>query len=229
MEDTNQDKPQLDPALVSEPVKFLWIAAGIELALSILANWGKPGFHANFTFALLAAILTWGNFRGASIVRTASAFALPSAAIVLVAFIFIIQPFDLLLTQLRVNPLNTLLTAAIGGAVLWLFAYLVRALGTPEILAARVAAGRKVRDIRLPVGLGVVFGLAMAWMGYSVTHGEYAQRAIEEAQARHSIAKGYSVSSININKGPDGTRVRAVVTIWRSDSIYTLPVEWEEK
>jgi hypothetical protein len=139
------------------------------------------------------------------------------------------QPFALTLTQVRLSPGTSFATFAFMVLVLGLLGWLIRELGREPVMIARASAGRKQRDMRIPVtagvGLVIVMGIFMALLLGS----ESADRA--KSMAEQQVGPGYRlhVSSLNVTKNNQGTFVSGVVTAWNDNEIRNLPVHWEER
>ena len=139
------------------------------------------------------------------------------------------QPISLTLTQFRLSPRTSIATFAFTAFVLGLLGWIIRELGREAVMAARTAAGRKIRDMRIPaatgVGLVIVMGIFMALL----LSGESADRA--KSIAEQQVGPGYRlhVSSLNVAKNNQGTFFSGVVTAWNDNEIRNITVHWEER
>lgn len=211
------------------------LAVGIlDFTIAVAGYLSHPGnsFFFNFTMLLGAAMLWSGNLRAASIVRWLACAYLPVVLywVVLLAR----QPLDLNLSYLRLYPLQVLVLvfqeACHWFAALWL----VRALGLPTILAARSAAGKRVRDMRIPFALGMIGSVVGIVLLMKLLGSERALRA--EATAQQSLGKNYHVytESLNISKtiaadsAVSPTFVTASVAAWNDAVVMHVPVKWKE-
>lgn len=202
----------------------------IDIAVMIYCIANRISYSSSFNiFAVVAGIfLMRGSLRAALIVRWFSVFMLATFTAFLLAWPFM-QPMNLTLTQLRLNPGASFSMAAFMAFVLGLLFWLVRELGRKPIQAARTRAGRKEWDMRIPVvtgvGLVVVLGIVLVPM----LSGESANHA--KSIAKQQVGQGYRfhVSSLNIAKNNQGTFVSAVVTAWNDNEIRNIPVHWEER
>lgn len=179
-------------------------------------------------FAILAAIfLLRGSLRAASVVRWVSVFGLFAMAVSLVA-LPLMQPWDLLITQLRLDPLPLLAGVSFTLACIGLLAWFQKQLGSAPVLAARAAAGRPVRNMWIPAVAGVVLtstvGLALA----QFVGGELGTKAESMAAKAHGNGYRYRVRSLNIKTGNSETSVSAMVTAWNDGEIKQVPVRWVE-
>lgn len=208
----------------------LLVVGLIDIAVMIYCIANHISYSSSFNiFACVAGIfLLRGSLRAASIVRWFAVFMLTGSAALLIAWP-LMQPFDLTLAQVRLNPGTSFAAFAFMAFVLALLAWLIRELGREPVMAARASAGRKQRDMRVPaaagVGLVAVMGIFLALL----LGGEAADRA--KSMAEQQVGPGYRfhVSSLNVAKNSQGTFVSGVVTAWNDNEIRNLPVHWEER
>lgn len=238
-----QAPPESEPAAAAFPpeqdilrnASKVLLAVGALDALAAVVNYllhPGNGFYISLGMLLGAAMLWSGNLRAVSIVRWVACAYLPIALLWVVALV--LPPLDLNLSYLRLYPLQVLMIAGLQ-ACHWLVAlWLVRTLGLPPILAARSAAGKPVRDMRIPfaVGtLGVVFTIVLM---AKLLDSERAHRA--EAMAQQSVGKGYRVytEALNISTtrafgaSESATLVTASVAAWNDNVVIHVPVQWRE-
>lgn len=207
------------------------IAVGlIDIAVMVYCIVNGVSYSSSFNiFAVIAGVfLVRGSLRTASIVRWFAVFMLASFLALLIGFPFT-QPLDLTLTELRLNPFVSLGSLGVVTTVLAMLFWLYRQLGLAPIQAAHVAAGRKIRDMRIPavVGIGIVVILVVltAVMG----GGENASKAQLLAEQQLGAAYRYHVSSLNMYSYGHGTFVTAVVTAWNEREVRNVSVKWEER
>jgi hypothetical protein len=168
-----------------------------------------------------------GSLRAASVVRWFSVFMLTCFVALVFAWPFM-QPIDLTLTQIRLNPSSTLVALIFmlsGSALLY---WVQWQLGQSPVLAARAAAGRKTRDMRIPAATGVAVVILVAVALGFLLGGESAGKAISIAKQKLGPEYRYHVSSMNIAKTSQGTYVSGVVTAWTDKQVQNVPVEWKE-
>jgi hypothetical protein len=139
-----------------------------------------------------------------------------------------VQPLDLTLTQLRLSPLGTAVSAALLLGVLVLLFWLQQQLGRAPVLTAHAALGRKTRDMRVPAAAGVALVLLFTGALSLMLRGDSAAKVRSMAQQQLGAEFRYHVSSLSIAKNNRGTRVEAVVTAWNDKEVRSVPVEWEE-
>ncbi|HEX9174336.1 MAG TPA: hypothetical protein VF861_16930 [Telluria sp.] len=179
-------------------------------------------------FAVIAGLaLLRGSLRAASIVRW-FAWLWPAFAIVFVAAM-VTQPADLTWTQLRLAPMGILTSVLLLVLLCGLWWWLTRELGREEVLAALRAAGRPVRNTRIPLALGLVGGIAGMVFMAAMLGGERARTA--ESIAAQKLGQGYRYHTTGLQVaaqrgGP--TVVAAQVTAWNAKEMMVVPVRWTE-
>lgn len=177
-------------------------------------------------FALIAGIFLWrGSLRAASVVRWLGWSTLPVALIVPAVFLAR-QPWDLTMTEVRLFPGSVFLSTALTVGYMALLLWLVRELGRGPVLAARVAAGRKLRDMRIPLGLGVAGMMVVVGLIVALFGGERAERAEVLAAAKLGVGYRYHVNSIAVVSIGGSTAVSASVVAWNANAVLTVPVTW---
>lgn len=180
-------------------------------------------------FAVIAGIfLLRGNLRAALIVRWVAVFLLAAFVALLLAWPFM-QPMGLTLTQIRLSPFSASISIGLMASVFVLLLWLYRELGQAPILAARAAAGRKARDMRVPAAAGVCVVVALGIVLALLLGGESASKARALAEEQMGAAYRYHVSSLSIAKNRQGTFVAGIVTAWNEKEIRNVPVKWEER
>jgi uncharacterized protein YjeT (DUF2065 family) len=179
-------------------------------------------------FALVAGIfIRRGGMRASSLVRWAACATLPAMAFMAIAS-YAMQPFDLTLTQLRLFPGASFASAALVIGYCALAIWVVRELGREPVLAARAAAGRPLRNMRIPFALGLVGVLVGAGLMMSLLGGKRADRAQAAAAEKLGADYRYHVNSMNIVSNNGATAVSASVVAWNANAVINVPVEWKE-
>lgn len=166
--------------------------------------------------------LLFGSLHMASVVRWIAAFSLCALGVMMLAWP-LMQPVDLTLTQLKLQPrvLPSLVTSAIWMLLLhWLY----RTLSAPAVLAARRAAGHKPRHMGLAAASGAALSLMVCTAVALLLHGEVAERARHAAERQFGPDYRYHVAALKV----DGKRVEGLVTAWNGNEIRSIPVAWQE-
>ncbi|WP_374583370.1 hypothetical protein [Pseudoduganella sp.] len=170
--------------------------------------------------------LLCGSLHVASAVRWLAVFALFSLGVMLLAWP-LLQPVDLTLTQLKLQP-RMLPALAASATWLVLLHWLYRTLGAPAVLAARRAAGHKPRHMGLPAAGGAVLSLLACLLLFQLLNGEAAQRARRAAERQFGPDYRYHVAALRVSDGAGGKRVEGLVMAWNGSEIRNIPVAWQE-
>lgn len=166
--------------------------------------------------------LLFGSLHMASLVRWIAAFALCALGVMMLAWP-LMQPVDLTLTQLKLQP-RILPSLATSATWLVLLHWLVRTLGAPAVLAARRAAGHKPRHMGLAAASGAALSLTVCTTLALLLHGEAADRARRAAERQFGPDYRYHVAALKV----DGKRVEGLVMAWNGNEIRSIPVAWED-
>jgi len=181
-------------------------------------------FRLQVTGLIIGALLFYGGFRVVSALRWLAFLGILPCALGIVSQIALV-PSDLLLTQARLMP--STVAAYYGGllviAVLTIF--VAHQLSRPELLAARRAAGRRMRDMRLPLVLGLMVALGATWFQYRMLNGEDAQQARRMAADHLGSRYQYYTNNVWIHVGKT-TTVSATVQAWNDNEALQVPVRW---
>ncbi|HEY0589437.1 MAG TPA: hypothetical protein VGD52_25135 [Pseudoduganella sp.] len=166
--------------------------------------------------------LLFGSLHMASLVRWIAAFALCALGVMMLAWP-LMQPVDLTLTQLKLQP-RILPSLATSATWLVLLHWLYRTLSAPAVLAARRAAGHKPRHMGLAAASGAALSLTVCTALALLLHGEAAERARRAAERQFGPDYRYHVAALKV----DGKRVEGLVTAWNGNEIRSIPVAWQE-
>jgi hypothetical protein len=156
------------PLMETPPhLKILRNTGGVLLAVGLidtavmiyhLVRFESYSSSFNILAVVTGILLLQGSLRTVSFMRWYSLLAIPTFIALLFIWPFL-QPFDLTLTQYRLNPGWFILTWGVEVFELLFLYWLYKQLSNPLVQAARAAAGRKVRNMRIPAILGVVFSI----------------------------------------------------------------------
>lgn len=202
----------------------------IDIAVMIYCIANHISYSSSFNiFAVVAGIfLLRGSLRAASIVRWFAVFILTAFVAFLVAWPFM-QPFALTLTQVRLNPGMSFITFVFVAFLLTLLAWLIRELGREPVMAARASAGKKQRNMRIPIAVGVGLVIVMGIFMTLLLGSGWADRAKDIAAQQVGPGYRFHVNSLNIARSNQTTSVSGVVIAWNDNEILHLPVQWEER
>lgn len=217
-------------AILKRTGKVLLTIGLLDIAVMIYCIANRVSYSSSFNiFAVIAGIfLLRGSLRAASIVRWFSTFMLSGLLALAFAWPFM-QPIGLAVTQLRLSPVQSLVSLGFTAFVLGLLYWLRRELGSATIQQARTAAGRKVRDMRIPVAAGVGGVVLLTVFLHLLLGGESAAKAAAIAEQQLGASYRYHVSSLNIATNSRGKFVAGIVTAWNNKEIRNVPVSWEER
>jgi hypothetical protein len=221
--------PPAHVAILKRTGAVLAAIGAIDIAAMIYCISTGISYSSSFNiFALLAGIfLIRGNLLAATIVRWFSVFLLASFAAFALTWP-LTQPWDLTLTQARLSPWQATASVVLLLAAICLLFWAQRSLGESPVLAAVVAAGRKVRDMRVPATLGVGLVVLLVVLMPLFLSGESGKRALSLAEAQLGKDFKYHVSSLRVTANSEGTFVSAVVTAWSQQEVRTVPLSWRE-
>jgi hypothetical protein len=222
--------PSSDHLPLLKKAGLVLVVVGIlDIGLMIYAIASQVSYSSSLNvFAVVAGVfLLRGNLRAASAVRWLALFFLAALISVSVASPFLL-PLGLLATYVQVNPLAFMGSFGVFALALMLFGWLAKQLSAEPIKAAQLASGRRVRDARIPLLVGVGLAVVLAGVTISVQSSDSAARAISEARAQLGADYEFHVSSINYRSNSEGTTVSGIVTAWKSGTIRDLPFQWRE-
>lgn len=208
----------------------LLVVGLLDIGVLIYCIANDLSYSSSFNiFAVIAGVfLLRGSLRAASVVRWLSVFMLAAFLTLILAWP-LVQPWDLTVTEIRLNPWSAGGTVAFAALVFGLLAWLYSQLGRASVLAARAAAGRPNRDMRIPAAVGVgLVAILVAFLSVFLT-GESASKAKSIAAQQLGDGYRYHVSSLNIQMNNGGKFVSSVVTAWNAKEIKSVPVRWEER
>jgi hypothetical protein len=208
----------------------LVVVGALDIASMIYCIANGISYSSSFNlFAVIAGIfLRKGSLRAASIVRSFGAFSFAALSSLVLAWPFL-QPLDLTLTQLRLQPIsflfNLLFIVLILGVLYWVVNELVRR----PVLSAQGKGTDKLRPLILPALIGLTLVVGVAVITHVSLTGDASERAKEMAAKQLDGGYAYYVSSMHFTKSSNGASYSAIVTAWNKDSIQKVSVRWEEK
>jgi hypothetical protein len=215
--------------VILQRVGFALVVVGLlDIAWMIYCIIHKISYSSSLNlFAVIAGILLIrGSLRTAEGVRWFGTFFLSGCVAMLFAWPAI-EPVNLALTTMRLNPGFFLAGAATTVVfVAWLY-WTVRELGSEPVQAAINAAGVKHRDMRFPIILGVLMVVGLGVSLHVIFDGKSAKRAI--LVAANQVGPGYQlhIQSLHISNYGSKESVTGVVTAWKDNEIREIPIHWE--
>lgn len=204
------------------------VLAGLAQAFLAMKTAPAGSFHLQFAnlnivFGLLIAM---GSMRVVSAVRWLAWFSLMPAALLLLAGV-LLQPFGLLVAQMRFIPAALMTELGMQLLSLVIVLFMLRQLGSMPVQAARARQGRKVRDMRVPLVLGGVVALALAGLQATALHSAAAKHAVHLAAVEMGPGYEYFASHMNFHFGAE-QRVHARVQLWNDRELREIPVQWRK-
>lgn len=219
------DTPEVSPALMIQRRTAIVVGLlGIAELVYGIGSAPQGQFRLQVTGLIVGALLFFGGFRVVSALRWLAFLAIIPCALGLVSQVALV-PSGLLLAQMRLIPgamaahYGVLLMTAV------LAIFVAHQLSRPELLAERREAGRKMRDMRVPLALGLAVALGATWFQYRMLNGEEAQQARQMAADKLGTRYQYYTNGVWIHAG-ETTTVSATVQAWNDDEVLQLPVRW---
>lgn len=221
---------QIDPMSVRVHLKRIGTTLVLIGALDIAYMVYCITQHWNYSsslniFAVIAGVyLLRGNLRAANIIAWFAAFEAAGAIAGIVILAPLYLPLGLLITSIKINPMQGILRVVIG---ILLIAYLIwihLQLRVPSVLQAQDAVGIKNRKPWTAVLAAVTLVVVIAVLMQGFLHGDMANRAIEHASRIDGPSFKYVVTSISVSNG----HVLATVTAYNNVEIKTERVEFQE-
>lgn len=97
----------------------------------------------------------------------------------------------------------------------------------PARLSARVAQSRPLRDMRIPLALGIVLVGAIMGFQFKMLHSADAEHARQLAAAQRGPGYQYHTNGIFYQVG-SGTKVTANVQMWNDKEVTQMQVGWKK-
>lgn len=222
---------QTDHDNILKNVGRVLIAIGlVDIAVMIYCIINSMAYSSSLNiFAVVGGIfLMRGSLRAATVVRWFSMFLLAGFLVLPMAWPFI-QPLDLTLTQIRLNPWGSIATGVMVVFLLVLLFWVMRQLGHKSVREAQVSAGRRLGSLYMPAVAGVGMVVALVVFLRILLGGATAERAKLMVEQKLGPNYRYHVSSLNIQKNTQGTFVNGVVVAWNETEVKNFPVQWANK
>jgi hypothetical protein len=176
-------------------------------------------------FAVIAGIfLVRGSLRAARIVTWFSAFMLTGVLGATLVVLPFLQPFDLWVTEFRLNPIGIVLLALIPPVAVVLLYWVYKQLRSPSVVQARVAAGQVASPPKTAFFLGILLVAVVAAIMRFTVGGEPGAKAMQLAQAQLGADYKYHVTAMQWSDG----HYRASVTAYNQREIKPVEVEWQQ-
>jgi hypothetical protein len=228
---TVADKPKTHGWILKRVGGVLVAVGLIDIAVMIYCIANQISYSSSFNiFAVIAGgFLLRGSLRAASLVRWFAVFIVAVFISALISLPFV-QPLDLTLTQIRLEPVGSLaIIIAFVAFVLGILLWISKELGRQPVQAALISARIKGRDIRIPAaaGVGLVVVVSIFLVAFLQLSGS-AERARSIAEQQVGTGYRFHVRSLNVVQNNQGKSVSGVVIGWNEKEIKTIPVHWRE-
>lgn len=227
------------PKLVSEKTQVNYLpllkkCGGVLIAAGllnfILTNIYLPAgsWDFNILSILVAIILINKGRKFAAFVRWCSYFGATAYVITLAVTYFFIQPIDLTLTQIRLQPSQVL--GSITYQLFWtaILIWLARALSIPEITTSESKPGVlkwiAQKPILVSAFIVTLFLSALVWF----LSGATAKHAIDIAQKMYGPQYQYQVTHLSYMQSSQGKFIKTQVTVWNKETVFSTPINWKE-
>ena len=208
---------------------ILVVVGSIDIAWMIYCIIHKIPYRSSLNlFAVIAGLLlVRGSLRTAATVRWFGIFFLTAGIAILIAWPAI-EPLDLTLTRIRLNPVGFAAGAVWVAFIFALLFWVIMELGREAVQVAIDSAGLKRRDMRLPAALGGALVIALAVLSGVFLRGASAQHA--KSMATEQVGSGYKfhVNSLRTSSVGDSESTSGVVTAWNDKEVRDIPVHWQE-
>jgi hypothetical protein len=169
-----------------------------------------------------------GGPRAALWVRTLAVFMLAAGITGLVLAPFY-QPVDLTFTEIRLDPVDFSVAAAVVVFILGMLLWITVELGRPPVQDAIANTRIKRWDMRLPAQAGGGTVLLAGLLLWFMLHGQSTDLATSLAFQQLGPDYRYHLSWISSASTSHGTSVNGVVTAWNDKEIKQVLLHWETR
>jgi hypothetical protein len=175
-------------------------------------------------FAVIAGVFLWRGHLGAAHLVTRFAALLLTGSIGTLLFLApLLRPIDLWATQLRLNPIASILGVVVTATMVGLLAWTYRELRSAPVIQALQSDGRSTAAPRGAMAIGVIIPLTIAIVFYFTFGGEIGAKAIDLARAQYGVQYKYAPMAIS----QAGNHVSAKLTAYNDHEIKEVTVEWD--
>jgi len=221
-------------AILKKVGTALIVVGLLDISFMVYCIVNEISYSSSFNiFAVIAGIFLYrGSLKTAKVVTFFSAFFLTGMGGLLFVFPLFTPP-DLLLTQIKLNPLSSAGYFVFALFFLIFLTWVLKSLTTPAIHEAMDNKGINPKSFFSRPRSGVICGIILlAILGGALPlllNGEAAEMAKNEAQKKVGDGYKFAVSAININSNFSGkTNVHAAVTAYNDSEIKKIEVQFEK-
>lgn len=186
----------------------------------------EKSYSSSFNiFAVIAGIfLIRGNLTAVRMVSWLTAFFLTGFLIGILLFVPSFQPFELSVTQIRLNPygfiISAFITIAFLGALFWIY----KELRSPVVIQALSEKRKSVKVPKSAFIAGACLVLLIAVMMNLMMKGASSKKAVLLAKEQLGAQYQYHVRAMRWT----GSHVWANVTAYNKTEIKSIDVEWDK-
>jgi len=204
----------------------LMLVGFVDLAYMVYCISTEKSYSSSLNiFAVVAGVFLWRGHLGAvRLVARFSAFFLATAIGTLLFLVPFLQPLDLWVTRLKLNPIASVLGFMVTLALLGLLAWTYGQLRAAPVLQALQNDGRSITPPRLAMGIGIVLPLVLTALFHFTLSGEAGVKAVDLARAEYGDQYKYAPTAINWA----GNHVSAKLTAYNDYEIKDVTVEWQQ-
>lgn len=178
----------------------------------------------NILAVIAGVLLVRGSLRPVRIVTWFCAFILVCFGGVACVILPMMQPFDLFLTNLKLNPIQVVVKFLIMIGTYAIVVWCYRQLRSPVVQEALKQSGRKHGAPKTAFALGAIVFIALATMMFTVFKHPM-ERA--EAIAKQQMGSNYKYATESIQWS--GKQGRATVAAYNNDEIKKVEVKWNDE
>ena len=201
----------------------LLILGVVDIGIMIYCIKNQISYSSSFNiFAVIAGIfLLKRGLKTAQIVSWLSVFFVCTFAVMLLAFP-VFYPVNLLITQIKLNPVVMLSTIIFTLFFIVILVWLHLQLSSPSSLEYFKKAGYKISFPKSAAYLALAFTILSCSLFAFIFNGDSAEKA--QALAKEQLGPNYNYHISNINWSNNSGS--AVVTAYNSNEIRSVQVEW---
>lgn len=207
---------------------ILAVAGIIDVLITYFALLSKGSWNISILPILVGIYLTKNGRKFALFVRWCSYFGVTMLIMLLTLSYAFIQPMDLTLTQIRLQPVSMLSTFAYQLVWIGILVWLAKALSIPEITTLNSTPNTLKWIAQKPIPLGAFFSALILSVLMWFLNGTTAKHAMDIAQKVYGQEFQYYVSHLSVTHRDDRKYIKAQVIMWNKDKINSELVSWHE-
>jgi hypothetical protein len=207
------------------------LLAACVLTLSVSLYRGASGWSYSVDIDVLPLVagifLLRGSLTAAPIIRAIAGFGLGATIVGLIG-LTLLQPIDLTIAELRLEPASFLWPAITAAVVIAVQAWTFVELGRASVQSAIAASGPSRWDSTTAAKAGAGVGILIVLLLWFMLHGASASAAEELALQQLGPDYRYALTRLNRSSENGKTVVSGVVTAWNDKEIKQVVLHWIE-